>query len=407
MTAAVIQRAQILIDQRRYQDAISYLLEHLATLPNDSYALYMLAFCHIQLKQPDEAEIVVNNALSIDPTRDTLFFQRARIAFMKDQHQEAIQAIKEAIGLNPKEPEYFSFWSQILLSKGFYKEGLAKAEEGLALNPEHEESLNMRSNALFHLGEKEAAFSDLKEVLSRNPEDAYSHASMGWKRLEDGDHRQAEADFRESLKLAPDQLWSKRGLILSLQSRYWIFRQILKYIFFVNRQRLLVQLLLIVGLLVLGHLISNQFFPVSIVLGMMSIAPWLLDPATDLFLRLHPNGRFALPQQQTSVSLPFGILLFLAITAGLGYCIAAVHILLAIAVVIGGMVLPITNVVGPNKKHPGAIVLSYTLIIAAMAMAGIWKTVATGDLLKMGIVIIIIGVLVYQLMRIFVFHQKS
>ncbi|RAJ75570.1 tetratricopeptide repeat protein [Chitinophaga dinghuensis] len=408
MTSAVIQRAQILIEQRRFQDAISYILEHLASLPNNSYALYLLAFCHIQLQQIDEAEIVVNNALAIDPTRDTLFFLKARIAFMKDEYQDAIQAIKEAIAINPQEADYFAFWSQVLLSKSFYKEGLAKAEEGLALAPEHENCLNMRSNALYYLGKKDAAFSDLKDVLSRNPEDAYSHASLGWKRLEAGDHRQAVEDFRESLRLHPNQLWSKRGALQALQARYLIFRQILKYTFFMKRQGLFIQLFLIVGILVLGHLISQVFFPLYLLFAMMAVAPWLMDPLSDLFLRFHLKERPIAAEEQSGLSSLTGILFNIAITAAVGYCVTAIHPLLGLAAIIGGMMLPVINVFSTyDGRPPSTIIICYILIIAAMGITGIGITIASRDPFSICMSVIVIAAFIYQLLAKFVFSQKK
>ncbi|NLR64573.1 tetratricopeptide repeat protein [Chitinophaga varians] len=404
--AVLIQRAQLLLQQGRYQDALTTLKQHLSTSANDIDALFLLAICYLEMGKTEEGEQVVNNALSFAPDDDRFLYLKARLALNKNQYNEALLAISEAVAIHPYQADYFGMWSQILLFKKDYQGALQKAQEGLAIDPENLVCLNLRSNALFNLGKKEEAFSNLHEALEHNPENAYTHANLGWKWLEAGDHRKALEHFRESLKLDPNQQWAKSGMVQAMKARYWLYRQFLNYAFFMGRQKAGMQWLIIVGIFIFTQIASKVFFPLYVLLALAALSTWLIVPVSNLFLRLNPYGRYALTPQQIRVSTMVGCLLLVALLAAAAYWITAIPGLLAVAICSGVLLLPVSSMYAPESKKNKKIFRIYTLVLAVIGLLGITFAFITNDYANIFVAVMLIGVFLYQLLANYIISRE-
>lgn len=404
--AVLIQRAQLLLQQGRYQDALTTLRQYLSNSANDIDALYLLAICYMEMNRPEEAAQVISNALGFAPDDDRFLYLRARAALNNNQFNEALQAIREAVSINPYQANYFGMWSQILLFKKEYPEALRKAEEGLALDPENLVCLNLRSNALFNLGKKEEAFSDLHEALEHNPENAYTHANLGWKWLEAGDHRKSLEHFRESLKLDPNQQWAKSGMVQAMKARYWLYRQFLNYSFFMGRQKAQTQWIIIIAIFVLTQIASKVFFPVYVLLALVALSTWLIAPVSNLFLRLNPYGRYALTSEQTKASNLVGCLLLTALLSAGAFWLTAVPGLLTIAICAGVLLLPVASMYAPESAKSRKIFLIYTLSLAALGIAGTVFAFITGDALNVLVAVMLVGIFLYQFLANYIISRE-
>lgn len=405
--AVLIQRAQILVQQGRFEDAFATLRQHLSTNAHDTDALFLLAVCYLETGNDTEAAQVASNTLSFAPYDERFLYLLARIALMKNQYNEAIRAISGAVAINPHHADYFAIWSQILLSKKEYEAALQKAEEGLAVNPENEACLNLRSHALFSLGKKEEAFSNLHEALEHNPENAYTHANLGWKWLEAGNHRKALEHFRESLKIDPNNDWARNGMVQAMKARYWLYRQFLNYAFFMGRQKARTQWMIIAALFVLTQIASRVFFPVYVLLALLAISTWLITPVSNLFLRLNPYGRYALSPEQTQVSTIVGILLAIALLAAGAFWITNLPGLLALCLCTGVMLLPAAGIYMPQHPKNRRIVKWYTLGLAAVAVAGIAYAFVTKEAFNIFVTVMLIGVFGYQFLANYILTKEG
>ncbi|WP_212001474.1 tetratricopeptide repeat protein [Chitinophaga sp. HK235] len=394
--AVLIQRAQLLLQQGRYQDALTTLKQYLSTSANDIDALFLLAICYMEMDKPEEAAQVISSSLGFAPDDDRFLYLRARLALNKNQLPEALQAISEAVAINPHHADYFGMWSQILLFKKDYAQALQKAEEGLAVDPENLICLNLRSNALFNLGRKEEAFSNLGIALEHNPENAYTHANLGWKWLEAGDHGKSLEHFRESLKIDPGQQWAKDGMVQAMKAHYWLYRQFLNYAFFMGRLKAGTQWLVIIGILVLTQIASQVFFPLYVLLALVALSTWLIVPVSNLFLRLNPYGRYALTREQTKVSNRVGGLLLTAFLAAGAYWLTSIPGLLAIAICTGVLMLPVASMYTPQSPKSRKIFLIYTLALTFIGLLGIGFTFLTNNVENIFVVVMLIGIFLYQ-----------
>ncbi|RAJ75571.1 tetratricopeptide repeat protein [Chitinophaga dinghuensis] len=403
--SADIQRARILIDQRRYRDAIPYLLEHLASCPNDIYCLSVLAECHINLGKLIDATRVIDSALAISPADDKLMYLKSRVAFYKKRLDTSIQHLEEAIAINPNQPSYFAAWGEVLMYKNDFTQVLAKAEQGLALDPENSICLSLRSHALFQLGKTATAISDLEHMLSQNPEDVGLHCSLGWKWLEVGDYPRATGYLRESLRLDPNYDWANQGILLAMQAKYWVCRPYIKYnfLFKTHVRRLLLGLL--VGFPLLGYWISVLFLPLYIVLAVMLLSPWLVLPIGNIMLLFSRSGRTALPSVQTRISSAIGFLLLMIIAATAGYWLMTTKFLLAIGMVAGALILPLGSVYLSHKKVRWPLASFYTWLLAVLGIIGIYRTIASGHLFNGWMIAMFIALYIFQLFALKVFGQ--
>ncbi|PSL49674.1 tetratricopeptide repeat protein [Chitinophaga niastensis] len=405
--AVLIQRAQILVQQGRFEDAFTPLRQHLSSNAHDTDGLFLLAVCYMETGNMEEAARVASNTLSFAPNDDRFLYLQARIAFMNNQYNEAIKAISGAVAINPHHADYFSMWSQILLYKKDYEGALHKAEEGLAINPEDEACLNLRSHALFNLGKKEEAFSDLHEALEHNPENAYTHANLGWKWLEAGDQRKSLEHFRESLKINPNNEWARNGMVQAIKAKYWLYRQFLNYAFFMGRQKARTQWIIIIGIFILTQIASRVFFPVYVLLALLAVSTWLITPVSNLFLWLNPYGRYALSPEQTKVSNIVGCLLLVALLAAGAFWITAIPGLLALCICTAVLLFPASGLYMPNSTKNRRIVKWYTLGLAASGALGIGYAFIAGYALNIFVAVMLIGVFLYQFLANYILTREG
>ncbi|SEW20492.1 tetratricopeptide repeat protein [Chitinophaga arvensicola] len=405
--AVLIQRAQILVQQGRFEDAFVALRQHLSTNAHDTDGLFLLAVCYLETGNTAEAAQVASNTLGFAPYDDRFLYLLSRIAFQKNQYNEAIKTISAAVAINPYRVDYFAMWSQILLSRKEYEPALRKAEEGLAINPEDEACLNLRSHALFRLGKKEEAFSNLHEALEHNPENAYTHANLGWRWLEAGDHRKSLEHFRESLKIDPNNDWARQGMVQAMKARYWLYRQFLNYAFFMGRQKARTQWIIIIAIFILTQIASRVFFPVYVLLALMAISTWLIAPVSNLFLRLNPYGRYALSKEQTQVSNIVGVLLSVALLAAAGYWATNMQGLLALCLCSGIMLLPAAGFYIPESQKNRRIIRWYTIGLAAMGALGVGFAFVVNDAFNIFVTVMLIGVFLYQVLANYILTREG
>ncbi|MFY0252722.1 tetratricopeptide repeat protein [Chitinophaga sp. 30R24] len=405
--AVLLQRARILIHQGRYEDAFTALRQHLSQYAHDTDALFLLAICYLETNSIEEASEVVANTIGLAPYDDRFLYLQSKIFFLRKQYNDAINAIAGAVAINPQQSDYFGTWAQILLFKKDYAGALQKTEEGLAINPEDEFCLNLRSNALFNLGKKEAAFSHLHEALEHNPENAYTHANLGWKWLETGEHRKALEHFREALKLDPNNDWARNGMVQAMKAKYWLYRQFLNYAFFMGRQKAMTQWIIIIAVFVLTQIASRVYFPVYVLLALLAVSTWLIVPVSNLFLRLNPYGRYALSAEQVQVSNAVGILLSVALLAGITWWITGIAGLLALCIAAAVMLLPSSALYVARGRKSRRIVRWYVGSLAAIGLLGVIWAFMYGDPFNIFLTIMLIGVFLFQILANYMLSKED
>ncbi|MEO7426735.1 MAG: tetratricopeptide repeat protein [Fibrobacteria bacterium] len=312
-----IERAQLLLNQSRYDLAESELRKVLAEDPEDYRAHALLGYCLLRLERKQDALSEADLAVAKEPGAPYAHYIRALILLETGRHAEARAAAREAIQLNPSDADYFALLGGIHLEEKNWKDALRSAESALVLDAEHVQGANVRAVALVKLGRGKEAGRTLDSALAREPESAVTHANMGWTLLESGDHKKALGHFREALRLDADHEWAREGIVEAMKARNPIYRIMLQYFFFMSKLpkkgQWAVIIIALVGTRILRATANAYpaFQPVALILGglyvVFMLATWLARPLFDLVLRLDPFGRLCLSSDQTKGSNLLGL----------------------------------------------------------------------------------------------------
>ncbi len=330
MISEHLERAQLLREQGRPADAERLIRQHLAQEPNDPNAHALLASCLLQLDKYDEAQASAQTSIHLAPDQPFAYSILAAVLLQKNRFDEALQAVDAAIRLNPLASHLWGIKAHVHLSSSQWQPALEAAEQGLQLDAEDSTCANARTSALVQLGRRSEAFQSVDSVLAREPENADAHASKGWALLHAGDGPAAEHHFREALRLEPGNDFARRGILEALKSRSWLYRQMLRYFLFMSRLSGGAQWGIILGLYIamrlLGGVARNNpdlapfIWPLLIAYGLFVVLSWAAQPLFNLFLRLHPLGKYALDREDRLASTLIGLCLgggLLLIAAGL------------------------------------------------------------------------------------------
>ena len=94
---AILQRADILMDQKRFKDAERFIGEALGLEPQNAEALAMLARCYINDKKFEEAREALNKALAVEPNNAYYHYIQGVAYFRQSLHADAAGSLLHAI----------------------------------------------------------------------------------------------------------------------------------------------------------------------------------------------------------------------------------------------------------------------------------------------------------------------
>jgi tetratricopeptide (TPR) repeat protein len=326
-TFQFIERARLLLDQGRVNEAMKQLKNALQQDPDNDDALALYARCQYQQKDFNGGIETLQRVIAIDPENSYYYYLIGFGYYRKDQNPAAINMLQQSIQLNPYFAESYGLMAYVFNDDKDFKQALVKANEGLAIDPENITCLNVRSIALNKLKMTDDAIETMQYALAQDPDNEFTHATVGWNYLEKGKHKIAVNHFREALRIDPNYQNAKDGLKESLKSKIAPYRWLLQYSFWINNKAKKIRWVIPVGLYLLVRFTATAFnqnkstHNISLfILGLylvFVITSWLINPIANLFLLFHKDGKHALDitEKNTAVtvvgSLITGCILFL------------------------------------------------------------------------------------------------
>ncbi len=295
------------------QEAIAELTKALDLEPTHEFVLAELVLCYLALSDYTSANFFTDEICHYHPKSALGVYLKATMALQKDQLAVAEDYIRQAIQLNPFVAEFWAVLSAIFIQRKSWNEALKYVHKGLELEPDNNACLNYQTICLNQLGHTELLQDSMEETLYNNPNDAFSHANIGWALLQNQEVEQAKTHFAEALRLDPNMKFARHGMIESIKSQNWIYRQFLAFSFFLSKHNGLVQLAIIIGLMMganyLGDL-SDQYpwiLPIYLLVVVVFYVSWIIEPLGNLFLRLNKFGNLALSPTEKRASEIVGI----------------------------------------------------------------------------------------------------
>jgi tetratricopeptide (TPR) repeat protein len=377
-----LERALLLYQQSRHEQAEDELRQALASEPDDAYAHAMLALCLAHREKFDEATTEAGQAIHLKPDFSFAYYAQARVLYDRNRFPEARVAIEEAIRLDSVDADYFSLLAGIHFQEYRWQDALNAAEQGLQFDPEHIGCTNLRAMAMVKLGRKAEAGRTIDAALSKNPGNALTHANQGWTLLEKGEPKKALEHFREALRLDPENEWARRGIVEALKARNIIYAVMLKYFLRMSRFSKRGQWTIILGgyfgnrmLAMLADAnprLAPWLLPLRILYVVFALMTWMAYPFFNLLLRVNRFGRFALSRDQTVASNWFGLCLLSALIALGGACVYGFDSLWIIAaVVFGVLLLPVSAIYRCASGSPRNSMAALTICLALLGLGAV------------------------------------
>ncbi len=377
-----LHRAEILLEQNRYTDAISELQKVVAQDPENAQAFSYLAICNAETGKLRDAFQAIEAAIRIEPNHAVHFYVLSKLYIDSNKLKDADQAIMEALRLQPFDPEFILLKAHIEYLRHNWHLSLEYAQNGLQLNAEHVGCLNMRAMSLVKLNRASEAYETIEFALRREPENSHSHANFGWTMLESGQYNRAFEHFKEALRLDPNNEYARTGLKEAIKSKNRIYRIILKYFLWVGKLRKKSQWILIIVAYIIYRIILyiSENVPaiapvLYVIIGfyvLFAFSTWIAMPLSNLFLRLHPLGKHALNKDEVSASntiiaLIAGGLLFAGASFLFGY-----FILLAIGVCMIFMLIPVGGMfIAESGTKARRSLRQYVVVLSIVGALGI------------------------------------
>jgi tetratricopeptide (TPR) repeat protein len=391
----IIQRAEILLQQNRPQQAEAELKTVLQMEPGNDHALALLGRCKMEQKQYEEALKLFGDAIAISPDSHYYFYLCAFVYYQLNNNEQAIKTLGTAIELNPYSAEYFGLLAHIYLEKVDFATALQYADEALRLDPENLTALNARSIALNKLKRTDEAIDTMNNALGQDPENPYTHNTIGWNLLEKGRHEQASKHFREALRLNPGYRGAQQGLKEAMKSKIAPYRWFLQYSFWLQNKGANVKFFILIGFVFGSRFLStlsdqaglNTLSIIIMALYLLfALGSWVITPLANIFLLFHPQGKYALDTTEVwsarSLMICLGVaLLLLGLHfAGLQPQADDANFLLIAAVVAASVGIPLGHAVYPLSFRGNGIgqwmilgLAAFALFIVISGFIGVYK----------------------------------
>ncbi|MEH1016453.1 tetratricopeptide repeat protein [Micromonospora sp. CPCC 206060] len=216
-TDGYLQRAQLLAELGRYDEAAAELGYAIALDPANATALTMLARVHLAADRPDQALTSAEAAVAVAPTRIDPLVARGLALTDLRRFSEAAQAADQILALGPDDAYAQRSGAAILAGARNGQSALNAAWRGVELAPEEPQAhlvlgLVAARLELFDLAERA-----YREALRLDPELAEARHDMGVIRLDQRRYAEALEHLAEAAAISPGRVDSGRTISAGLR----------------------------------------------------------------------------------------------------------------------------------------------------------------------------------------------
>ncbi|RXK81959.1 tetratricopeptide repeat protein [Filimonas effusa] len=415
MSDHLIQRAGLLLQQRKFREAENILSGLFAEDPANVHVLALLCEVKLQQNMPKEALDLVNSAIGFDPSSDYLFYKRACVYIQLDKYNNAEKDLQQAINLQPYESAYFALFALLKLDRKEFEEARILAEKALELDPANISALNARSTALLKLNRKEESFSTIQGALREDPDNAYTHANYGWGLLEKSSHKEALNHFSIALQKDPNLKLAQAGMAEALKARYFLYRLFLRYAFWMGNMKSKLQWIFIIGIFLGRYLLealaemfpplNGLITPLIIIIALFAFSTWVMTPLANLFLRFNKYGKHLLsPDEMRSSN--FVALSVLTALAG-AILLPVMNTEAPLAMIVFGLTMMIPLSVMFRSVKSRKTLVAYTAVLAFLGVLAVTIAFVSNQLLNNVSMLYLLGVFIFQWVANYILSREA
>jgi tetratricopeptide (TPR) repeat protein len=193
---SLLQRGELLRDQRRYAESEKFLQEAIALQPASADAYYELAFCYCNWDGHEAKGLeTIDRAISLEPNRSEFFALRAWILGNLNRNKEAILTADQALELNPQNVLALNAQTRAYNDLHNWPQTEIHARRVLQINARNELAANFLSISLRQQGRLQESRAVTTGLLGQSPDNALTQSNAGWSALQEGDYRGANQHF--------------------------------------------------------------------------------------------------------------------------------------------------------------------------------------------------------------------
>ena len=172
----------------------------------------LLSDCLVQLNRTDEAIIVVQRAIAVDPAEPHHHSRLAELLSGVGKLTEAETSARHAIGRSPATDVFHRCLSQVLMTQGRMTEAEAEARAAIALDPLSPENLEHLGTLLGRTNQLDAAEAALRKAIGLSPRRLETHLGLSRVLRQQRKFDAAIEAARVARDLVPQHPWPHREL---------------------------------------------------------------------------------------------------------------------------------------------------------------------------------------------------
>ena len=215
------ERAQAMIRNKAYSQAVETITELLADDPENVVAMGSLANALVRMGAKERALAVFDRMIPLDPRRETAYLGAARIRREAGDFRGAEDLARRVIAIQPDNPEGYAALGDVYLEEKRYSESEQWFRKALAIDPHSMDAVSGLGNSLNRAGRLREAAEVLRKARAHDPT---SHAvtynlAVVSERL--NDPRAALGLYQTAVQLEPEHAmsWNNLGSLLDRLGR--------------------------------------------------------------------------------------------------------------------------------------------------------------------------------------------
>ncbi len=178
----------------------------LVSVSSEAQAHHNLARGYLQAGQLDDAEREFLRALALDPTRDEILLELAKLHIQRNSLAEAEQNLREFLAAHPNSSLALGLAGEVKFRQKDFGSAERYLLQLITLAPNDGMAHKLLALCYGAQGRWDVARPHLERATALLPLDAETHYWRGRSLLETGHYNEAIAEFRETLKLQPEFL---------------------------------------------------------------------------------------------------------------------------------------------------------------------------------------------------------
>ena len=394
-----IQRAIVLIEQNRMQDAKSYLEAYCGRNADDDFGQYLLAVVLLRTGQKEDSRALCASLLEHHPETSHLISLSANIDIADENYEGAASKVDHLLSMDAQDEEAHHQMARIRMLQRNYDKALYHVGKCLELDAENIDALNLKMTVENIIGKKSVK-STIEEALLLDPENPSSIANHGLQLLREGKTKEALERVQYALSLDPTNDLARYAMSEAMKAGFFPYRLLRKYQEFTARLSGQGMWAVIIGAFMVSRLLrtimkSNPslepiIFPVIIFISTLFLATWVINPLMNCYLLTNKYGRLLLDNDDKKMAKYTGASLILAMVCVGLYFYSAVDDYLLPALFFGLMMIPLGSFLNIRKDKNRKIITYATVAIAVIGCIGVLSglTGLTG--------IALVGIFIYQ-----------